>query len=249
MTDKQDNTAGAETGAGAGVATGDGTGLGETAAVVAAITTAGGGIERAGDGNANALAAIAGTLIELGQVPAEPYDIAEVAIALMREQAAQIADLSADVASARAAAEKAARAASASAGKAAGKARKISAKDVVDPITGSAEGDAPITREQALLLAIGEAETVEVVLSNGKSELIAVPPIAIHGDAWRISIVGVQLTIPELIVHGPAPGQSAYALNGYGLLLDGVLRAYSARGEQLNIAGGSNNNVAPDIVF
>ena len=201
------------------------------------------------DLNADALAAIAAALTELGIAPSEPYDIAAVTRAALHELTEQIGQLQAEVASATAAADKTKRAASASAGRAASKARKISAKDVVDPIAGSAEGDAPITREQALLLAIGEAETVEVVLSNGKSELSAIAPIAIHGNAWRITMVGLQLTIPELIVHGPAPGQAAYALNGYGLLLDGVLRAYSARGEQLNIAGGSNNNIGPDIVF
>ncbi len=165
------------------------------------------------------------------------------------EVEAELATVKQQLADALAAAEKAKRAASASAGKAAAKARKISARDVVDAIEATGEGDDALTREQALLLAIGEAGTVEVVLSNGKTEIIAIPPIAIHGDAWRVSMVGVQLTIPELIVHGPAPGQSAYALNGYGLLLDGTLRAYMARGEQLSIAGGSNNNVAPDIVF
>ena len=118
-----------------------------------------------------------------------------------------------------------------------------------DPIVASGEGDEAISREQAVLLAIGAAETVEVVLSNGRSEILEVSPFAIHGDAWRVSMVGVVLTIPELIVHGPAPGRGAYALGGYGLLLDGELRAYMARGEQLTIAGGTNNNVAPDIVF
>lgn len=169
--------------------------------------------------------------------------------ARIEELEAELETVKQQLAAAHAATAKAKAAASASKGKAPAKARKISADAVKDPIGASGEGDAALTREQALMLAIGGAETVEVVLSNGHTEILEISPLQIHGDAWRVSMVGVQLTISELIVHGPAPGRGAYALCGYGLLLDGVLRAYSSRGDQLTIAGGANNNVAPDIVF
>lgn len=102
---------------------------------------------------------------------------------------------------------------------------------------------------EKLLAAIRAAETVQVAFSNGKNEIAALDPVDIAGDAWRVTIVGVQLTLPELILHGPGFGGEAIPLSGYGLLLNGKLVAYRDRGEQLSIGAGARMNVGPDIVF
>ena len=193
------------------------------------------------------LAVIAAKLAELGLAPEEPYAIAEVtctALTLLTDRAARIDQ---ELAAANAAlAELASGAAEPKSAKAAKppKVRKINA----DAVVLEREGDKD-ERDAALLKAISEAQTVELAFSNGSNEIAALEPVTIMGNAWRATMVGVQLTIPELLIHGPAPGKQGYPLAGYGLFLDGKLAAYAARGEQLQIGAGANQNVAPDIVF
>lgn len=100
-----------------------------------------------------------------------------------------------------------------------------------------------------LLALIGGAEIVELVFSNGTREIAGIDPMVISGDAWGIGIAGLQLRVPELIVDGPAGRKAPYLLAGYGLLLDGELVAYRARGDVLAIAPGARMNLAPDVVF
>ena len=100
-----------------------------------------------------------------------------------------------------------------------------------------------------LLALIGAAERVELLFSNGKREIAGLDPMVISGDAWVIGIAGLQLRVPELIVDGPAGGKAPFLLAGYGLMIDGELAAYGARGDVLAIAPGARMNLAQDVVF
>lgn len=117
--------------------------------------------------------------------------------------------------------------------------RKISAK--------AAKGE--FADEAELLAAIMAASTVEVAFSDGVNELAGVASVLVEGRAWAVTQAGVQLRLDPLVVHGPAPGQRAYPLRGYGLFLDGKLAAYRDRGGLLEIGGGTNMNLGPDILF
>ena len=191
-----------------------------------------------------ALATIAGTLAELGLAPEGDYAIGEVAsealVALYRQVIALQLELEAT---------KALKEPKAHSGAKPAKLRKINAAAVKDPVEGRTEGERSISAAEALLEEISAAETVEIVISNGSTEIPGLLPVVISGPAWRITVVGLQLTLPELLVHGPAADKPGYPVAGYGLCLDGVLRAYQARSDQLMIAGGARMNVAADIVF
>lgn len=117
--------------------------------------------------------------------------------------------------------------------------RKVSAK--------AAKGE--FASEADLLAAIMAASTVEVAFSDGANELAGVASVLVEGRAWAVTQAGVQLRLDPLVVHGPAPGQRAYPLRGYGLFLDGKLAAYRDRGGLLEIGGGTNMNLGPDILF
>lgn len=108
-------------------------------------------------------------------------------------------------------------------------------------------GDGLLPEE--LLVLLGDAERVEIVFSDGKTEIDGLPAQEISGNAWKAGVAGLQLTLPELIVHGPGMGQSGHSLAGYGLLIDGDLVAYADRGGALPIAPGATVNLAQDIVF
>lgn len=200
------------------------------------------------DGSADQLALIAAKLAELGLVePDESYLIGDRTVTVLQSMTDRIARLDTELAAANDELAKAAATLaepkSAPAAKPA-RARKIDGSAVKLKREGAKE-----ERDQELLELIGAAGTVEIAFSNGKTEIAALPPVRIMGNAWRATMVGVQLTIPELLIHGPQPGTGAHAINGYGLYLDGELAAYMERGEQLTVPGGSTQNVAPDIVF
>lgn len=152
---------------------------------------------------------------------------------LLNEAQEQLTSLKADAAKA-----KRAPAAKASA---APKVRKIK------PIT-LKDGDMPLTPAELKAL-IDDAEAVEVAFSDGKQEIAGLPAQDISGDAWHVGVAGLQLRLPELIVHGPGVGQPGYSLAGYGLIIDGDLVAYSDRGGVLTIAPGATVNLASDVVF
>ena len=100
-----------------------------------------------------------------------------------------------------------------------------------------------------LLELIEVAETVEIVFSNGKTEIADIDPVVVQGNAWTISMDRLKLNLNELIVHGPAHGKPAFALDGYGLMLDGELVAYSKRSDALTIGANSQTNLKDDIIF
>lgn len=100
-----------------------------------------------------------------------------------------------------------------------------------------------------LLEAIAAAETVEVVFSDGKFELVPIAALVVSGAAWAKVIGGVALRVPELLVHGPAVGANAWPLAGYGLFLDGKQAAWAPRPATLMIGGGMQVNLRDDVIF
>ena len=100
-----------------------------------------------------------------------------------------------------------------------------------------------------LMDAIAAAETVEVVFSDGKFELLQIPALVVSGAAWAKVIGGVALRVPELTLHGPAMGQNPWPLAGYGLFLDGKQAAWAPRPDTLMIGGGMQVNLRDDVIF
>lgn len=101
----------------------------------------------------------------------------------------------------------------------------------------------------AIMELISAAETVEIAFSDGKSEIAALAPQAIHGDAWYQQGNAVKLRLDTLKVYGPNRDEKPIVLDGYGLILDGELVAYSSRIDKLVLAPGSINELKDDIVF
>lgn len=103
-----------------------------------------------------------------------------------------------------------------------------------------------------LLEAIGDADQVELVFSDGQAELVDLKPRTISADGFEL--LGndrVRLKVDELRVHGPRPGEAGapYGLRGYGLLLDGKQVAWAGRPEQLSIGAGTQLELKDDVVF
>lgn len=120
----------------------------------------------------------------------------------------------------------------------------------VTPIEGVADADGNWTSPAAVLLGmIRDAGTVEVVFSNGKTEIGAIAPVMVVGDAWVLTAAGLTLRLPELIVHGPGQGQAGFTIVGYGLFLDGRLTAYRTRSDPLTVAAGARLDLSQDVVF
>ena len=110
-----------------------------------------------------------------------------------------------------------------------------------------ADGVMPLSK-QDLLELIGAADRVEVAFSDGKTEIAGLDPMLIEGNAWVAGNNGLMLN-QALIVYGPAQGQGAFSLAGYGLMLDGDLIAYATRGQPLNIGAGGTFDLSNDVIF
>lgn len=100
-----------------------------------------------------------------------------------------------------------------------------------------------------LIAAIGEADLVELVFSDGKNELAGVAALEVSGNAWAKVIGGVALRLPELLVSGAAEGASGWPLKGYALFLDGKQAAWGPRPETLVLGGGRKFNLREDVIF
>jgi len=106
------------------------------------------------------------------------------------------------------------------------------------------DADAPSSHE--LLDLIRAAEHVEIAFSNGRREIADIPAREISGDAWAVTVAGVQLRGVDIELAGVG---GAVDIAGYGLLLDGKLAAYRSRMEPLRVAPGAKVSLAGDIVF
>ena len=109
--------------------------------------------------------------------------------------------------------------------------------------------DFPSTDAAEIMELISAAEEVVIAFSDGKSEITALPPQVIHGDAWFQQGNAVKLRLDSLKVYGPNRDEKPITLDGYGLILDGELVAYSSRIDKLVLAPGSINELKDDIVF
>lgn len=110
------------------------------------------------------------------------------------------------------------------------------------------KGDKPLPVVDLLEL-INAAETVEVAFSDGEKELSGVPPVLISGDAWKQQMNGLKLMVPSMTIHGPGRTDAPLKLAGYGLLLDGDLVAYQARGDALTLSPGGQYDLKDDVIF
>lgn len=117
----------------------------------------------------------------------------------------------------------------------------------IGPIKLKKEGKAPDAEE--IIELISAAEEVVIAFSDGKNEITALPPQVIHGDAWYQQGNAVKLRLDSLKVYGPNRDEKPITLDGYGLILDGELVAYSSRIDKLVLAPGSINELKDDIVF
>lgn len=107
----------------------------------------------------------------------------------------------------------------------------------------------PTTAELREMLA--DADDVELVFSDGRSELKGIEPRTIAGDAWIDSLNGLKLNGVDLTVYGPGVGSTggAHSLAGYGLLIDGKQVAWAERPAALTIGAGSTFNLSDDVIF
>lgn len=155
--------------------------------------------------------------------------------ALLTEVQVQLAAVTAERDALQAAAERASAAPKVARAQSGGKARKVAV--MANP------------KADELLEAIAAAETVEVVFSDGARELVQIPALVVSGTVWAKMIGGLALRVPELLVYGPAVGQTSWPLAGYGLFLDGKQAAWAARADVLQIGGGMQVNLRDDVIF
>ena len=91
---------------------------------------------------------------------------------------------------------------------------------------------------------------VEVAFSDGKSELIGVPPVAVRGDRFTFRRGRLQLSVDDLTVRGPADERGARVLAGYALLADGEQVAWLPRlAGQLTLGAGQSYQLKDDVVL
>lgn len=177
---------------------------------------------------------LAGTILQLNLRGDEDGGACEIAEIRLRELTDELAAVKRSLSAQKGSATKAR--ATVAAMVAAGKPRKIGAMDnTLSP--------------RELLELIEDAETVEIVCSDGRHEIKGLAPIAIEGEAWREITAGLKLQVPELTLHGPAPGSPSHSLAGYGLLLDGQQVAWGARADKRAIGAGMSLNIKDDVVF
>lgn len=99
-----------------------------------------------------------------------------------------------------------------------------------------------------LMEALAAAEMVHLAFSDGKREVAGLAPREIVGGGFVVVRGRVKLDVPSLLVHGPAPGQSAFLVGGYALLADGKPIAFAAR-SQLAIGPGQQVELKDDVIF
>lgn len=76
---------------------------------------------------------------------------------------------------------------------------------------------------------LGQAETVEIAFSDGKSELAGLPAVSVPGAAFEFKRGRVSLNVPDFQITGPADERGARVLKGYALLIDGKQVAWAPR--------------------
>ena len=116
----------------------------------------------------------------------------------------------------------------------------------------SFEDDGDTLPPSELLELIEDADELEIVFVDRElREVPGLPPRKISGagGAWLVRGSTLRLTVPDLQVHGPGPGQPPFRVHGYVLLADGEQVAAHQRHEPLAIAAGQTMQLKDDIGF
>ncbi|MGN6122782.1 MAG: hypothetical protein ACTHOJ_07465 [Sphingomonas oligoaromativorans] len=95
--------------------------------------------------------------------------------------------------------------------------------------------------------AIADADTIEILFSDGKREIQALGRRKVTGDAWAARAGGLLLTHP-VDLHGAGAGSGPIVIAGYALLLDGELVATSPR-EPMAVPANGHVRLENDIIF
>jgi hypothetical protein len=97
---------------------------------------------------------------------------------------------------------------------------------------------------QAMIAAAGH---VQLVFSDGKREILAVPARDITGNAWAVTVVGLALRVPELLIS--ASGDAPVEISAYALFIDTKQVAFAKRFEPLRVTPGQSFNISNDVIF
>jgi len=105
-----------------------------------------------------------------------------------------------------------------------------------------------VPREKSeILMALACGEKCQIVFSDGNSEIAEIPGVTVDCTAFVQTSRGLKF-VPPIEITGPAVGQPALALSGYGLIVDGQQIAWSER-DPLAIPAGTTVRVSDDIFF
>lgn len=92
-------------------------------------------------------------------------------------------------------------------------------------------------------------KTIEICFCSDGKEITGLNPVRVEGAAWRLKPTGLMLT-EAVTLHGPASGELPFAIDGFGLLIDGKPAAYRARlGGAQSIAPGGTLKLQDDIIL
>lgn len=108
-------------------------------------------------------------------------------------------------------------------------------------------GDGKSLGGDALRAAIADAETIEIVFSDGAREVAGLAPIGVSGEAWTRHAFGLMLNQP-IEIEGP-DGAASVSIAGYALLIDGKQVAWRARDVRLQVAPRQRVTISDDIIF
>ncbi|WP_226019514.1 hypothetical protein [Novosphingobium sp. FKTRR1] len=126
--------------------------------------------------------------------------------------------------------------------------QSVAAAPVESPATprdcGPLADNAVLTLDD-LRAAIGAADDVQVVFSDGQQEILTLQPLRITGAAWVNTVPGLKLAVPGLLILPTEQVEIA----GYALFLDGKQAAWSPRPDVLRIPAGQQSDISNDVVF
>lgn len=91
---------------------------------------------------------------------------------------------------------------------------------------------------------------VEIAFSDGKHELVGVPPVSVPGECFTFRRGRLLLDVEQLMVRGPADERGARVLAGYALLIDAEQVAWLPRmGGELTLGAGQTYQLKGDVVL
>ncbi len=105
--------------------------------------------------------------------------------------------------------------------------------------------DNPATAD--LLELIAAAGTIQLAFSDGHGDIAGVLPRNIGGDAWRVVVNGLALTMPNFLVTNASGTQAD--LVGYALFAGDEQIAWARRSDVLVLWPGQQMNLSNDVIF